>query len=424
MPRTFEQRGGSCYGLLDISNSQRNQANKGGPVPTVPVPTGLIPTGQIPTGQPRLPADVIAKAQEALIPINENTTVADIILAPMAGYYNVTKERTMGNGDCMYSSIYRAAKGNFKCVIDKVLARGLSDPPNLKSMVGVVTDSEEEMRFVQNARSIVALYGVDSFNNFYEQMLRNYNNNREEYNRIIDGGTLDYKVVDIIKEHIVNTQNQDAFVNAYIENTLNLDASGNIPIARSFSGEIEYGIIKQFIKEECKIDIIVYTSERKTLRIQVKPNTLYIENQGGGHYEYFKIGSLVAPYQPSDNEIRERLETFFKPQITKDMIMFLLQNNDKVRAVNEIISISNTVPKGLGERGGIITNHNYGEKYVQLKAATTNWIKRTRQKGGRRKSASKSEMGCGCGLKLSGGRRKTRRSKNTRKTRKVRKTRK
>ena len=160
------------------------------------------------------------------------------------------------------------------------------------------------------------------------------------------------------------------------------------------------------------------------LRIQVKPNTLYIENQGGGHYEYFKIGSLVAPYQPSDNEIRERLETFFKPQITKDMIMFLLQNNDKVRAVNEIISISNTVPKGLGERGGIITNHNYGEKYVQLKAATTNWIKRTRQKGGRRKSASKSEMGCGCGLKLSGGRRKTRRSKKTRKTRKVRKTRK
>jgi hypothetical protein len=424
MPRTLEQRGGSCYGLLDISNSQRNQANTGGPIPTVPVPTGAVRTGQIPTGQPRLPADVIAKAQEALIPINENTTLADIILAPMTGYYNVTTPLTMGNGDCMYSSIYRAAKGNFQCVIDEVLGHGSDDPPNLLKMVNVVAQSKEEMQFVQNARSIVALYGIDTFNNFYERMLQNYNNNREAFNAIVRGGTLDYKVVDIIKEHIVNTQNQDAFVNAYIANTLNLDASGNIPFPRSYAGELEFETLKQFIKERCNIDIIAFMRESKLSKIKIKPNTLYIENQGGGHYEYFKKGSPVAPYQPSDNEIRERLETFFKPQITKDMIMFLLQNNDKVRAVNEIIRISDTVPKGLGDRGGIITNHNYGDEYVQLKAATANWIKRTRQKGGRRKSASKSEMGCGCGLKLSGGRRKTRRNKKTRKTRNVRKTRK
>jgi hypothetical protein len=433
MPRIL-QRGGSCYGLLDISNAQRNQANTGGPVPTGQLPTGPIPTGQIPTGPvptgpvPRgqLPADVIAKAQEALIPINENTTVADIILAPMAGYYEVTKQRTMGNGDCMYSSIYRAANARreFRCVIDEVLGHGSPDPPNLVAMSRLVAESEEEMRFVQNARTIVALYGVDRFNNFYDIMLNNYKNNREAYEGIIRGGTLDSKLIQIMEQHIVNRPNEDNFVNAYIENTLNLDASGNIPNPRSYSGEIEYDVIEQFIKERCNIDIDVKMSESNTVRIQVKPNTLYIENQGGGHYEYFKIGRPIDQYQPNDNEITLRLVNFFNPKITRDMIMFLLQNNDKVRAINEILRISDTVPKGLGDRRGIITNHNYGDEYVQLKAATANWLQRQRQKGGKRKSASKSEMGCGCGLKLSGGRRKTRRSKKVRKTRKARKTRK
>ena len=416
------QRGGSCYGLLDITNAKRNQANTGGPIPTGQIPTGQIPTGQIPTGQNqrgRLPADVIAKAQKALIPINENTTVADIILAPMTGYYEVTKQRTMGNGDCMYSSIYRAAKGKFQCVIDEVLKHDSDDPPNLVAMAGLEAQSEEEMRFVQNARSIVALYGVNTFKNLYNQMLHNYKYDIKEFDGIINGGTLDYKIKNIIYDHIVNKPNKDAFVKAYIENTLNLDANGNIPNARAYSGQIEYEIIEQFIKERCNIDIGLPMSESNTVRIQVKPNTLYIENQGGGHYEYFKIGDAIAPFKPNDDEIITRLRKLFNPQVSSDMMRFLLKEKDKAEAIRKILRISETVPKGKTS----LKPENYGTEYLTLKALTEAWVKggRQRKQRGGRKSASKSEMGCGCGLKLSGGRRKTRRSKKARKTRKARK---
>jgi hypothetical protein len=303
----------------------------------------------------------------------------NIILAPLTGFFEVTTPVTMNQGDCMYSSIYRAARDQgFNCIIDTVLTHPSVDPPNLVAAATNARTTPEEMRFVQKARNIVADRGVHDFEEFYDIMLDNYNNNKDIYDYMMGANsTFDVKLKKLITTYIVNSKNKPAFIADWIRNTLDLDKNGNINPARAYSGEIENNVISRFILELCNITITTVTSELAYKKIAVLPNTIYIENQGGGHYEYFRIGKPLPDVQPTFEEVKKRLLRDYKLSSKMIDLIYGDSGNNIRETVESVLRISDGIPVGKNR----LTNQNYGPEYMSLKA---------RVESGSRPSASTS----------------------------------
>jgi hypothetical protein len=287
----------------------------------------------------------------------------------LENYFNVDTKSTMTQGDCMYSSVYRAAKAqNLYCVLDSIKSFEAPIPGNLKNAARAAS-SEDEMLFVQKARYNVSKEIIPDVINFYEQMVDSFINNRDvyEYN-VGEYSTLVRQTITLIKKYIekasTNTdriRNKDLFLNDYVNNIVNLDSSGKIPAGRIYSGELEYTGLQRILLNTCGVNLISISSELNKSELQVQANSIYIENQGGGHYEYFLLGEKLPDRDPTVTEIIRRASRYI-PKVLLETI--INESGPKItRIVDKIIEVWGGIPRGINK----ITNKNFSEEYLRIR---------------------------------------------------------
>jgi hypothetical protein len=293
------------------------------------------------------------------------------LTARIVGRYSVITPLTMSNGDCLYSSVYRAALAqNLRCVIDNILV-GYNGPMpgNVKAGLGS-SRSTEEIVFVQKARFLVSEEATGEIEQLYYTMVNNFENNKDIYDEMVGTNTTFVEeTLALIKRYIggarshadrmINTAN---FIREYKNNVINLDATGNIPDGwRIYSGELENNALTRLIKRMCGINVITISSELNTKEIQVQPDTIYIENQGGGHYEYFEIRAKVPDRDPRPDEVIARAAKIIKKDIINAIIKESKGNLDRI--IDKIIEVYGGNPFGLNRQ----LNTNFSDEYLRLR---------------------------------------------------------
>jgi len=316
----------------------------------------------------------------------EKANLRGILTQRIVGSYAVVTQGTMTNGDCLYSSIYRAAfEQGLNCVIESILGSYNGPMPgNIRAGVGG-SISEEEMRFVQAARYLVSDEIRNDIEDFYDRIVIYFENDKPTYDAIVGpGSTLDGEIIVLIKRYIEGAPNHDmriankvSFIRDYKNNTINL-VGGNIPSKRIYSGEFENNAIIRLIKMLCNINIISITSELRTREIQFQPDTIYIENQGGRHYEYFQIGEPLPDRDPTLDEVIARSKRYIPIEIINSILSEYRGNLNGI--INKIIEVYGGIPRGLNRS----VNTNYSNEYKRLRNARVHGGTRRRRKTKRR----------------------------------------
>jgi hypothetical protein len=299
----------------------------------------------------------------------EQVVLRDTLTARIVGQYSVTTPTTMSQGDCMYSSVYRAADAQgLRCVIDGILLAYTGEMPTNIQAASRAAKSLEEMQFVQAARYLVSEGLTGELNRFYGVMVDSFENDRVNYDEIIGPNTtLVRETVGLIRHYVgdasnsrVHMANREHFIRDYKNNIINL-VGGNIPHSRIYSGELEYTALRNIIQELCGINIESKTSELHTQHIQIQPNTIYIENQGGGHYEYFAIGRKLADREPTIDEVVARAAVHIPKSIVNAIVNEFRGNLEGI--INKIIEVYGGRPFGLNRE----LNKNYSAEYLRLR---------------------------------------------------------
>jgi hypothetical protein len=291
----------------------------------------------------------------------EKAVFRDTLTARIIGPYSVTTKATLTNGDCLYSSVYRAAEAQgFPCVIASVLG-GYTGP-----MPGNIRT--KEMEFVQKARFLVSEEITEEVNELYYAMVDNFENNKIIYDEMIGQNTtfvretlaLIKRYIGSASSHAERIENKASFIRDYKNNIINL-VGDNIPGGRIYSGELENNAITRIIQLMCGINIITISSELNTQEIQVQPNTIYIENQGGGHYEYFAIGAKLPDRNPTYDEVVARATLVLSKNIINAIVRESNGNLD--RTIDKIIEVYGGKPMGLNR----VVNTNFSAEYLRLR---------------------------------------------------------
>ena len=190
---------------------------------------------------------------------------------------------TLSNGDCMYSSVFRAAR-------EQNLLKNIKEYfPDLPI--------NNEANFIKDIRNIIANYADETLGSIYNNLKDLEKNNKNVLNLQLrmDGVFSDYQK-DLIRKYIINTKNKEQFKEEYKE---------KIKTKGVYASEIEYKILEEILFGLCGIRLIsiandmtnrnkkniahYYSNTDRGIYLNYEPNTIYIQNQGGGHYEYFSF---------------------------------------------------------------------------------------------------------------------------------------
>ena len=190
---------------------------------------------------------------------------------------------TLSNGDCMYSSVFRAAR-------EQNLLKNIKEYfPDLLI--------NNEANFIKGIRNIIANYADETLDSIYNNLKGLEKNNKNVLNLQLrmDGVFSDYQK-DLIRKYIINTKNKEQFKKEYKE---------KIKTKGVYASEIEYKILEEILFGLCGITLIsvsndmtnrnknnishYYSNTDRGIYLKYEPNTIYIQNQGGGHYEYFSF---------------------------------------------------------------------------------------------------------------------------------------
>jgi len=178
----------------------------------------------------------------------------------------VKRGRTLTNGDCLYSSIYGAAKE--------------------QNILEIFKDNDipvnTQVSFIKKIREIVSDNSDESLSGFYDELVHKHNTNANSFSAILnsDESIDDFQKTLIYKYVIDNSEiNKAHFIRDY---KVQIKKKG------TYSTEIEFNIIKDILSR-LEITLVSKSDELEVKELDYHPNTIYIENQGGNHYVYFSF---------------------------------------------------------------------------------------------------------------------------------------
>ena len=199
----------------------------------------------------------------------------------------VKRGKTLTNGDCLYSSVYGAAKEQDILAIFKEN--------------GIPIDTQT--KFIKKIRETVSDNSDESLSGFYDELVHKHNTNANSFSAILNSDeSIDDFQKELIYKYVLDSNeiNKAHFIRDY---------KTQIKKKGTYSTEIEYNILKEILST-LEITLDSKSDELEIKELDYHPNTIYIENQGGNHYVYFSF--LPEKAATRKNKGKNRSKTALK----------------------------------------------------------------------------------------------------------------
>jgi hypothetical protein len=197
--------------------------------------------------------------------------------------------KTLEQGDCLYSAIYRAC----------------AEQNLLNKFKGHNINTSTEDNFVVSMRNLVANNIQSDVENMFKEayIQQKAVETKENANtlRLMREGLPKFASTLIERYVKLKKEPTPVILDKYVNDYLN-----KVRTREVFSGETEVNCIKNFITSlGITLDIRIYGSERKNDPIAFKHNKIYIMNINEGHYEFFSFDPN-SRYPVSDMPMNSR----------------------------------------------------------------------------------------------------------------------
>ena len=214
--------------------------------------------------------DKFTEKYQAINPEKNNLASSSSMASPES-ISNFIVMETLDNGNCFYSSIYRAAKHN------NLLEKIFDCIPELNSLT--------ENNFIKKFRNYVSndiTNKIEGMFYYLENLIANYDT--DNFDAIIN------KIGDI-KDTMIEYKDYELFSPEYLDDFM-IDIKKIMKTDRKYVGQLEVEFIKEKL-ENCGIYIKIFYEKESAIEKMTEDivsnfyrNTLYFINQREVHYEY------------------------------------------------------------------------------------------------------------------------------------------